>query len=134
MTFDNATICPGVIGRDGTVTGRMTDCEVFDCFNIDMTQARDFETGDYLLDAETRKRLSMHPNSGDLWNVRHSKGLNRKYKKMLEVASEKQRQANLAQYMKNASLGLDLYSGQAIVENNELRAIDSQRKGLNYAI
>lgn len=73
--MNEATICKGILGTDGIVRGRIADVELFQMFNVDMCEARDFETGEYLLDEATRKRLAKGPNGGDLWRVTKRKTL-----------------------------------------------------------
>lgn len=115
--MSEATICPGIVGCDGIVRGRITDIELFQAFNIDMCEARDFETGKYLLDETTRRRLARKPNGGDLWKVYRRKHAN--VSKTLDTPQERElRVAALAAKIAQGSLLFaDSYDDGGMVNN-----------------
>lgn len=89
-----ATICPGIIGYDGTVTGRVTDMELFQAINFDMTEMRDLQTGEFILTDEQRRKMKRNPRWGDLWAAIPRRALTGS--KAVEQLSE--REQRLAKY------------------------------------
>lgn len=100
--MSEATICPGIVGFDGIVRGRISDVDLFGEFSLDMTQAKDLETGEYVLSEAERKKIARDPNGGMLWTTRK--------KKLDKRADEdKMKQQRLAVYAACAQNGLGIF-------------------------